>query len=116
MKILISVKTKIIFVLIILMIAIGIIVGCSTRLSIAEEEIKDLKIEVAHLEEETEEQSEQLSDYDILTGNPGHRTKTQGRAGKCVAEAQICEPAKTHYQNHRRSGSCERSSGADQWR
>ncbi|MCJ7472394.1 MAG: serine protease [Actinobacteria bacterium] len=69
MKILISVKTQIIFTLTFLIIALTAITGCSTRLSIAEEEIKDLKIEIAHLEKETEEQNEQLSEYDILTGN-----------------------------------------------
>ena len=88
MKILISVKIKIIFVLIILMIAIGIIVGCSTRLSIAEEEIKDLKIEMAHLEEETEEQSEQLSDYDILTGNL-NKLLTTVYYGSAVPETDV---------------------------
>ena len=69
MKILISVKTQIIFTLTFLIIALTAITGCSTRLSIAEEEIRDLKIEIAQLEEETEEQNEQLSEYDILTGN-----------------------------------------------
>jgi hypothetical protein len=88
MKILISVKTKIIFVLIILIIAIGIIVGCSDRLSIAEEEIKDLKIEIAHLVEETEEQSEQLSDYDILTGNL-NKLLTTVYYGSAVPETDV---------------------------
>ncbi len=70
MKILISVKTQIIiFSLTFLIISLAAATGCSTRLSIAEKEIKDLKIEIAQLEEEAEEQSRQLSDYDILTGN-----------------------------------------------
>lgn len=69
MKILISVKTQIIFVLILLIIALSTTAGCLARLSIAEEEIKDLKIEMAQLAEEAEEQSEELYDHDILTGN-----------------------------------------------
>jgi len=69
MKILISIKTQIIFVVIFLIIALSTAAGCSTRLSIAEEEIKNLKIEIAQLEEEAEKQSEELSDHDILTGN-----------------------------------------------
>ena len=88
MKIFISVKTKIIFALIILIIAICIIAGCSTRLSIAEEEIKDLKIEIAHLEKETEEQSEQLSDYDILTGNL-NKLLTTVYYGSAVPETDV---------------------------
>ena len=88
MKIFISVKTKIIFALIILIIAMGVIAGCSTRLSIAEEEIKDLKIEIAHLEEETEEQSEQLSDYDILTGNL-NKLLTTVYYGSAVPETDV---------------------------
>jgi hypothetical protein len=70
MKILKSVKTQIIiFILTLTIIALMTATGCSTRLSIAEEEIKDLKIEIAQLEEEADEQSEQLSEFDILTGN-----------------------------------------------
>ncbi len=70
MKILKSVKTQIIiFTLTLTVIALMAATGCSTRLSIAEEEIKDLKIEIAQLEEETEKQSDELSDYGILTGN-----------------------------------------------
>ena len=70
MKILISVKTQIIiFFLTFLIIALIATTGCSTRLSIAEEEIKNLEIEIAQLQEETEEQNEQLSEYNILTGN-----------------------------------------------
>ncbi|TET51596.1 MAG: hypothetical protein E3J58_01860 [Actinomycetota bacterium] len=69
MKILISVKTQIIFVLILLIIALSTTAGCLARSNIAEEEIKDLKIEIARLEKETEKQGEKLSDYDILTGN-----------------------------------------------
>ncbi len=70
MKILISLKTQIIlFILTLAIIALIAITGCSTRLSIAEEEIKDLKIEIAQLEETAEEQSEQLSEFDVLTGN-----------------------------------------------
>ncbi|MES0342356.1 MAG: hypothetical protein ABUK08_08590 [Candidatus Humimicrobiaceae bacterium] len=88
MKILISVKTKIIFALIILTIAIGTVAGCFTRLSIAEEEIKDLKIEIAHLEGETEEQSEQLSDYDILTGNL-NKLLTTVYYGSAVPETDV---------------------------
>jgi hypothetical protein len=88
MKIFISVKTKILFVLILLAIAINIITGCSTRLSIAEGEIKDLKIEIAHLEEETEEQSEQLSDYDILTGNL-NKLLTTVYYGSAVSETDV---------------------------
>jgi len=69
MKILISVKTQIIFALILLIIALSTTAGCLARSNIAEEEIKDLKIEIARLEKETEKQGEKLSDYDILTGN-----------------------------------------------
>ncbi len=69
MKILISVKTQIIFVLILLIIALSTTTGCLARSNIAEEEIRDLKIEIARLEKETEKQGEKLSDYDILTGN-----------------------------------------------
>jgi len=69
MKILISIKIQIVFTLVLLLVALSTAAGCSSRLSIAEEEIKDLKIEIAQLEEETEKQSDELSDYDILTGN-----------------------------------------------
>ncbi len=69
MKILISVKTQIIFALLLLIIALSTTAGCSARSNIAEEEIKDLKVEIARLEKETEKQGEKLSDYDILTGN-----------------------------------------------
>ena len=70
MKILISGKIPIIiFILTLAIIALTSATGCSARLSIAEEEIKDLKIEIAQLEEKAEKQSGQLSDYDILTKN-----------------------------------------------
>jgi len=70
MKILISIKTQIIiFFLTFLIIALIATTGCSTRLSIAEEEIKNLEIEIAQLEEESDKQTEQLSEFDVLTGN-----------------------------------------------
>lgn len=69
MKILISIKIQIAFALVLLMMALSTVAGCSVRLSIAEDEIKNLEIEIAQLVEEAEEQSEQLSEYDILTGN-----------------------------------------------
>lgn len=70
MKILKSVKIQIIiFILILAIVAMITTSGCSTRLSIAEEEIKDLRIEIAQLEETAEEQGEQLSEFDVLTGN-----------------------------------------------
>ena len=76
MKILISIKIQIVLALVLLLIALGTAAGCSTRLSIAEEEIKDLKIEIAQLEKESEKQTERLSEYDILTGNLNKLLKT----------------------------------------
>ncbi len=70
MKIFIFAKIKFIFTLILLvMVLLTAITGCSPRSSAAEKEIEDLKIEIAYLVEKTEQQSEELSDYDILTGN-----------------------------------------------
>lgn len=70
MKILISVKIQIIFVLILLMVLlVTAAAGCSNRLSIAEEEIRDLEIKIASLENEVEKKNEELSDHDILTRN-----------------------------------------------
>ncbi|MCK5568003.1 MAG: hypothetical protein KAI62_08815 [Actinomycetia bacterium] len=69
MKILMPVKIQITIALILIVIALTVTTGCLARSNIAEEEIRDLKIEIARLEEETEKQSGQLSDYDILTGN-----------------------------------------------
>lgn len=43
--------------------------GCSTKLSTAEMEIEDLKLEIAMLEEEIDIRDEDISGYDILTGN-----------------------------------------------
>ncbi|MFC2159129.1 hypothetical protein ACFLQS_00220 [Actinomycetota bacterium] len=90
MKILISVKTKIIFALVIVVFILSAITGCSTRLSIAEEEIQNLKIEIAHLVEETEEQSEQLSDYGILTVNL-NKLLTTVYYGSAVPETDVGE-------------------------
>jgi len=88
MKILISVKTKFIFTLTLLAIVLLItITGCSTRLSAVEKEIEDLKIEIAHLVEKTEEQSEELSDYDILTDNL-NKLLTTVYYGSAVSETE----------------------------
>ena len=69
MKILISIKIQIVFALVLLLVALSTAAGCSSRLSIAEEEIKNLEIEIAQLEEESDKQTEQLSEFDVLTGN-----------------------------------------------
>lgn len=70
MKIFRPVKIQIVFVLILLIVALEIAaIGCSSRLTTAEEEIKDLEIKIAGLEDESEKQSEKLADYEILTRN-----------------------------------------------
>jgi hypothetical protein len=43
--------------------------GCSSKLSTAEMEIEDLKLEIAELQEEIDIRDEEISEYGILTGN-----------------------------------------------
>jgi hypothetical protein len=88
MKILISVKTQIIiFTLTLSIIVLIALIGCSNRLSIAERELDELKIEIAQLEEETGKQNEELSKYDTLTGNLNKLLKTV-YYGSAVSETE----------------------------
>jgi hypothetical protein len=43
--------------------------GCSSKLSAAEIEIRDLKLEIAGLQEKIDTHDEEISEHDILTGN-----------------------------------------------
>jgi len=48
---------------------LAITFGCSSKLSTAEMEIKDLKLEITGLQEEIDTRDEEISEYGILTGN-----------------------------------------------
>jgi hypothetical protein len=65
-----------ILIFMILVTLLAITPSCSIKTSTAEQEIESLKLEIAGLQEELQEQEEQLKDHDILTRNLNRLIKT----------------------------------------